>query len=562
VANFPSAGSIIPDKIHTDDIPKVLRNIYTQIARNVASQDRVIANMFPGIQKDNDISHMRIAHSLKGMLHNVELIDWGKGITGDVLYLINNRQAMFGSAANPGSGGTAPSVGSNALLDGLYHTDTLAGVVVLGDLIAGNGTPKWARVPGQITAVRKFLRQTGTGAVSAVPVWDTLLAADIPALAAAAGWTDDGTIVRLTTSTDQVGIGTASPGGTLGIVNVNNVGDIIVKINAKAGQTGDVLASYNSNGRTNMVVNKQGNILLGQTNGLDAGILSALFIGGAGLASTTSSGNTHSIISWGDNGNALGPPTTTADMIGCAGARVYLYKDTTGRYDAALGQDTGSSWFMVGDENTPYYLATSIAFPGATFSRAVWYGNGDYTNYGVVESRKNLGAAGPGTPGITLETTGGGTNAILVQAPATITNLNTIQTLLNAVGSIPVVGNDDPAVASKALGKVDKTAIAAAIASTNLTNGGLAGMYLLDWTLLVTTADATAGTFQLSVAYTDTLGATTQTSGVATVLTATSRARGEMVIQLASGEIAYTGVLTGAFNNARAALYIRLMYLG
>jgi hypothetical protein len=35
-----------------------------------------------------------------------------------------------------------------------------------------------------------------------------------------------------------------------------------------------------------------------------------------------------------------------------------------------------------------------------------------------------------------------------------------------------------------------------------------------------------------------------------------------MVIQLASGEIAYTGVLTGVFNAARAALYIRLMYLG
>lgn len=547
MANFPSASSVIPDKIQTDDLPKVLRSIYTQIARNIAAQDRVIQNLFPGIQKDNDLSHMRVAHSLKGMAHNIAIIDPGTGLVGDVLYLVDAYHAQFGSAANPGSGGTTPSVGSNILLDGLYHTDTVSSAVARGALVVGNSTPKWGRL---------VIGATGTSLISngTDPSWGSPTTGG--------GWADDGTIVRLITSTDQVGIGTAAPGATLGIVNVNNVGDIIVKINAKAGQTGDVLASYNSNGRTNMVVNKQGNILLGQTHTSDAAILSALFMGGAGLAATAGFGNTHSIISWGDNGGALSPPQVTADMIGCPGARIYLYKDTSGVFDVAFGQDIGSSWFMAGDETTPFYIASSIAFPGATFSRAVWYGNGDYTNYGVVESRKNLNAGGPGTPGITLETTGGGTNAILVRAPATVTNANTIQTLLNAVGTIPVVGNDDPAVASKALGKVDKTAIAAAIASTNLTNGGLAGMYLLDWTLLVTTADVTAGTFQLSVAYTDTLGATTQTSGVATVLTATSRASGQMVIQLASGEIAYTGVLTGAFNAARAALYIRLMYLG
>lgn len=45
----------------------------------------------------------------------------------------------------------------------------------------------------------------------------------------ASGWTDDGTVVRLTTEADQVGIGTASPIEKLDVVGkVNVVGDIIV----------------------------------------------------------------------------------------------------------------------------------------------------------------------------------------------------------------------------------------------------------------------------------------------------------------------------------------------
>jgi len=54
---------------------------------------------------------------------------------------------------------------------------------VLGDIIAANSTPAWQAVAGQITTTRKFLRQTGNGAVSALPAWDTILAADVPASA-------------------------------------------------------------------------------------------------------------------------------------------------------------------------------------------------------------------------------------------------------------------------------------------------------------------------------------------------------------------------------------------
>jgi hypothetical protein len=75
----------------------------------------------------------------------------------------------------------AASGGASHNLLSATHPDTVAASPVLGDLVAANGTPAWARMAGNTTATRKFLRQTGTGTVSAAPAWDTLLAGDIPA---------------------------------------------------------------------------------------------------------------------------------------------------------------------------------------------------------------------------------------------------------------------------------------------------------------------------------------------------------------------------------------------
>ncbi|MEW6096616.1 MAG: hypothetical protein AB1567_08835 [bacterium] len=60
------------------------------------------------------------------------------------------------------------------------HPDTITASPVLGDLIVGNATPKWERLAGNTTTTKKFLSQTGTGTISAIPVWDTLVDGDIP----------------------------------------------------------------------------------------------------------------------------------------------------------------------------------------------------------------------------------------------------------------------------------------------------------------------------------------------------------------------------------------------
>jgi len=50
---------------------------------------------------------------------------------------------------------------------------------VLGDILYASAANVLAALPGNITTTRRFLRQTGTGAVSAAPVWDVLTVADI-----------------------------------------------------------------------------------------------------------------------------------------------------------------------------------------------------------------------------------------------------------------------------------------------------------------------------------------------------------------------------------------------
>jgi len=62
------------------------------------------------------------------------------------------------------------------------HGDSTAASVVLGDIISGQGASpnsKWARYAGNTTAVKQYLSQTGTGAVSAAPAWATPNAVDI-----------------------------------------------------------------------------------------------------------------------------------------------------------------------------------------------------------------------------------------------------------------------------------------------------------------------------------------------------------------------------------------------
>lgn len=72
--------------------------------------------------------------------------------------------------------------GSNGYVWGSQSTASLP-LTTLGDIVYEDATPTPVRLAGNITATKKFLRQTGTGTISAVPAWDTIAAGDLPASA-------------------------------------------------------------------------------------------------------------------------------------------------------------------------------------------------------------------------------------------------------------------------------------------------------------------------------------------------------------------------------------------
>ena len=92
-----------------------------------------------------------------------------QGTTTTVLHGNAAGNPAFGAVTSADTTGTFPATAHNVL--SATHGDALTASPVLGDIIHGNATPAWARLAGNTAATRKFLGQTGTGAVSAVPAW-------------------------------------------------------------------------------------------------------------------------------------------------------------------------------------------------------------------------------------------------------------------------------------------------------------------------------------------------------------------------------------------------------
>lgn len=91
--------------------------------------------------------------------------------------------------------------------------DNLSPFTTLGDTLYGGTSGTGTRLAGNTTSTRKFMRQTGTGTVSAAPAWDTLVAGDIPDISATYAKTGAATASGLTMSTARLlGRTTASSG--------------------------------------------------------------------------------------------------------------------------------------------------------------------------------------------------------------------------------------------------------------------------------------------------------------------------------------------------------------
>lgn len=96
---------------------------------------------------------------------------------GDLLYasttsaLSRLADVAAGSYLRSGGTNTAPT----------WSTTTIPNDSVLGDLWYGSAAHVISALAGNTTAAKQFLTQTGTGSVSAAPVWGTIAAGDLPA---------------------------------------------------------------------------------------------------------------------------------------------------------------------------------------------------------------------------------------------------------------------------------------------------------------------------------------------------------------------------------------------
>ena len=305
------------------------------------------------------------------------------------------NQNTTGTAANV-TGTVAIGNGGTGATTKVLAFNALTPMTTLGDTEYHDGT-NGVRLAGNTTATKKFLRQTGTGTVSAAPAWDTVTATDV-----GLGNVTNNAQVTSVTATSPV----ASSGGTTPAISLSTA-------------YGDTLNPYAS---------KTANFVLAAPNGI-AGVPTFRAVVAADIP--TLNQNT--------TGTAAGLSATLAVTSGGTGGT------TAATARTGIGATTvGGNMFTLTNPSAitfPRFNAdnTVSALDAATFRTAI--GAGTSSTTGTVTSVATSGTvSGITLTGGTITTTGtvtlGGTLSVLPSNFASQT-ANTFLAAPNGAAGVP-----------------------------------------------------------------------------------------------------------------------------
>lgn len=177
---------------------------------------RLTANGNLSIANTNDTYKLDVTGDIRYSSQLISTIATGTAplVVASTTQVANLNAATAGNVTGTvaiNHGGTGQTTASAAF-------DALSPMTTLGDTIYGGTSGTGTRLAGNITSTKKFLTQTGSGAASAAPIWNTIASADLPSITLTGDVTGGSSGGTIGTSVSAIAGTTVS--GTTGSTNV------------------------------------------------------------------------------------------------------------------------------------------------------------------------------------------------------------------------------------------------------------------------------------------------------------------------------------------------------